>query len=96
MKMLTTLFNAILRTGIFPAQWKVAQIIVIPKPGKTTEEITSYRPISLLPIMSKLFEKILLHKLKPILSYRTEIDPGPSVRLQTGTRHKRTSSQSCK
>jgi hypothetical protein len=34
MKMLTILFNAILRTGIFPDQWKVAQIILIPKPGK--------------------------------------------------------------
>jgi hypothetical protein len=34
MKMLTILFEAILRTGIFPDQWKVAQIILIPKPGK--------------------------------------------------------------
>jgi hypothetical protein len=67
MKMLTTLFNSILRTGIFPDQRKVAQIILIPKPGKNHEEITSYRPISLLAIMSKLFEKILLQKLKPIL-----------------------------
>jgi hypothetical protein len=31
MKMLTILFNAILKTGIFPDQWKVAQIILISK-----------------------------------------------------------------
>jgi hypothetical protein len=67
MKKLTILFNAILRTGIFPDQWKVAQIILIPKPGKNLEDITSYQPISLLPITSKLFKKILLQKLKPIL-----------------------------
>jgi hypothetical protein len=31
---LTQLFNAILLRGYFPSQWKVAQIILIPKPGK--------------------------------------------------------------
>jgi hypothetical protein len=36
MKMFTILFNAVLRTSIFPDQWKVAQKIVIPKPGKRT------------------------------------------------------------
>jgi hypothetical protein len=96
MKMLNILFNAFLRTGIFPDQWKVAQIILIPKSGeKKTEGITSYRPISLLPIMSKLFEKNIAPKIKTN-TYRTEIDPGPSIRLQTGTRHNRTSSQNCK
>ena len=58
-RFLTYLFNAILRTGYFPIQWKVSQIILIPKPGKPPEEVTSYRPISLLPIISKLFEKLL-------------------------------------
>jgi len=40
---------------------------MIPKPGKPVNEVTSYRPISLLPILSKLFEKLLLKRLKPIL-----------------------------
>lgn len=66
-RFLTYLFNAILRTGYFPIQWKVSQVILIPKLGKPPEEVTSYRPISLLPIMSKLFEKLLLKRLKPIL-----------------------------
>jgi hypothetical protein len=30
----TQLFNAILRTGFFSAQWKVTQIVMIPKPSK--------------------------------------------------------------
>jgi len=66
-RLLTYIFNAILRTGYFPIQWKISQVILIPKPGKPQEEVASYRPISLLPCMSKLFEKMLLKRLKPIL-----------------------------
>jgi hypothetical protein len=52
--------------GYFPAQWKVAQIILILKPGKPPNELTSCRPISLLLIVSKVFEKILLKRLLPM------------------------------
>jgi hypothetical protein len=37
------------------------------KPGKPPNELTSYRPISLLPIVSKVFEKLLLKRLLPIV-----------------------------
>lgn len=47
-RLLTIIYNAVLRLNYFPAQWKVAQIILYPKPGKASEEITSYRSISLL------------------------------------------------
>jgi hypothetical protein len=53
-KYLTQLFNAVLLKGNFPAQWKVAQIILILKPGKPPNELTSYWPIRLLPIVSYL------------------------------------------
>jgi hypothetical protein len=62
-KYLTQLFNAVLLKGYCPAQWKVAQIIFILKPGKPPNELTSYRPISLLPIVSEDFEKLLLKRL---------------------------------
>jgi hypothetical protein len=58
-KYLTRLFNAVLLKGYFPAQWKVAEFILILKPGKPPNELKSYRPISLLPIVSKVFEKLL-------------------------------------
>jgi len=67
-KYLTQLFNAALRISFFPLQWKVAKIIMIPKPGKSTEEVTSYRPISLLPVVSKVLEKLLHKRLLPIIN----------------------------
>jgi len=39
---------------------------MIPKPGKPPHEAALYRPTSLLPVMSKLFEKLLLKRLEPI------------------------------
>jgi hypothetical protein len=42
---------------------EVAQIILILKPGKPPNELTSYRPTSLLPIISKVFEKLLRKRL---------------------------------
>jgi hypothetical protein len=64
-KYLTQLFNAVLLKGYFPAQWKVAQIILILKPGKPPNELTFYWPIGLLPIVSTVFEKLLLQRLLP-------------------------------
>lgn len=71
--MLTTnIFNAILRTGFYPGQWKIAQIILIPKPGKNPNYPRSYRPISLLPVFFKVFEStdpyktiLVPHNIKP-------------------------------
>jgi hypothetical protein len=37
------------------------------KPGEPPNELTSYRPISLLPIISKVFEKLLLKRLLSIV-----------------------------
>jgi hypothetical protein len=42
---LTTICNGIIKTGYFPAQWKVVQIIMISKPDKSLEEARSYIPI---------------------------------------------------
>jgi hypothetical protein len=54
--------------GYFLAQWKDTQIIIlILKPRKPPNELTSYRPISLLPIVYKVFEKLLLKRLLPMV-----------------------------
>jgi hypothetical protein len=53
--------------------WKFAQILMIPKLGKPANEVNSYRPISLLLVTSKLFEKILLKRFRNDLDLLTVI-----------------------
>ena len=54
------IFNAILLTHHFPSLWKHARVTSILKPGKDPALPSSYRPISLLDSIGKLFEKIIL------------------------------------
>ena len=51
----------------FYIQWKVFQIVTTLKPGKPAEDVKSYRPISLLPVLSKVFEKLLITRIQPTL-----------------------------
>ena len=44
----------------FPPVWKHTQVISILRPGKKPALPSSYHPISLLDMIGKLFEKILL------------------------------------
>ncbi|GFT29518.1 hypothetical protein TNCV_2020801 [Trichonephila clavipes] len=43
-----------------PDSWKHASVIPILKPGKPRRAADSYRPISLLPVLSKLAERLIL------------------------------------
>jgi len=75
-KNITQLCNAVLRQGFFLSQWKMAQIIMIQKPGKPTVLTVlteSSRPMSLLPILSKLFEKFL-SRISIIMSHGLILD----------------------
>lgn len=65
--LLTHIYNSILRLSYFPALWKFSIIIMIPKPGKPPDSPESYRPISLLPLFSKMFERIILKRILPII-----------------------------
>ncbi|KAL4132544.1 hypothetical protein QTP88_009673 [Uroleucon formosanum] len=61
--LLTYIYNSMLRLSYFPLLWKYSSVILILKPKKPPDCPSSYRPISLLPILSKVFEKMLLKKL---------------------------------
>ena len=61
-KPLSIIFNNALNCGVFPASWKKANIIPIHKKGDKMD-IKNYRPISLLPICGKLFEKVIYNSL---------------------------------
>ena len=62
------MFNIILRLEYWPKPLKNARIIMIPKPGENPVDISSFRPISLLPTISKLPEKLILKKINKDLS----------------------------
>ena len=57
------IFNAINRVEYWPVPLKHAKMIMIPKPGKNPTDVTSYRLISLKPVISKILEKILLKRI---------------------------------
>ena len=57
------LFTASLRLGHVPAFWKVATVVTVPKPGRDPLSPKGYRPISLLPTLSKLLERIITDRL---------------------------------
>ena len=59
---LKIIFDNILETGIFPDQWKEANVTPVHKKNDK-QIITNYRPISLLPILAKVFEKIVFKNL---------------------------------
>ena len=59
---LTLIFKFSLRNGIFPATWKMANIIPVHK-KEEKHIVKNYRPISLLPIFAKIFERLLFNSL---------------------------------
>jgi hypothetical protein len=63
----TTLINASIRLKHVPASRKLLDVIMLPKPGKNHTDVETYRPIALLPIKSKLFEKLILKRHKLIV-----------------------------
>lgn len=62
----TYITNAILKLGHFPDHWKIACVVPIHKAGKDPSLPTSYRPISLLPCLAKLVEKVILQRIDEV------------------------------
>lgn len=65
---LTNILNKCMDIQYFPSNWKCAKVVPIQKPGKDPTSPSSYRPISLLSSMSKIFEKLILDRLLEHLS----------------------------
>jgi ribonuclease HI len=63
-QVLPHLFTACLKYGTHPPEWKTANCVVIPKPGKKSySNPKSYRPISLQSCFGKLLETIVAKRL---------------------------------
>ena len=56
------IFKQSVKTGKFPDKWKIATVVPIFK-GGNKEDVSNYRPVSLLPVTGKIFEKILHYQI---------------------------------
>lgn len=59
---LTHLINICLESETFPSEWKHAIVLPLPK-TKQPQSFKDLRPISLLPVMSKVLEKVIHHQI---------------------------------
>lgn len=60
------LFRTSLDTGVFPNKWKTAYITPIYKDGEN-DDISHYRPISLLSVCAKVFESLIQKRILPLI-----------------------------
>ena len=68
----TGIINASLSSGVFPCQFKQAVVApLLKKPGLDPNCLKNFRPVSNLPFMSKILEKVVL---KQLLSHLSEND----------------------
>ena len=61
-KPLTHICNLSFKTGVFPQQMKIANVVPIDKSGDE-KMFSNYRPVSVLPVFSKLIERLMYNRL---------------------------------
>ena len=79
-KHLEIIFKQCIETGVFPSEWKKANIVLIHKKGDK-QTLENYCPVSLLPICRKILERLifnemfnfflkinLFHRISPVLN----------------------------
>ena len=82
---LSIIFNKSLSTGIFPDNWKSAIVVPMHKKGDIYN-LNNYRPISLLPVISKVFERLVDSQLRTFIE---------SYDIPNETQHGYKKSRSC-
>ena len=73
-----------LESGIFPDKLKIAKVIPVHKKGDA-RDVSNYRPISLLPVFSKLLEKLMYNRLPEFIERNevlTEAQHGFRTKIQ--------------
>jgi len=64
---LSNIINCFLTSGVFPSALKTAKVTPIFKTGDKNY-VSNFKPISILPFLSKMFEKVSLNRLKLYLT----------------------------
>ena len=57
-KPLDLIFQSCIKQGKFPTEWKKANVVPVHKKGDK-QILKNYRPVSLLPICGKIFERLI-------------------------------------
>ena len=69
------LVNQTIRTSEYPAILKLSKIIPIPKPPKKITKINGWRPVNIVPALSKIIEKVLMRQMLAHLTDNNVISP---------------------
>ena len=85
---LAKVFNSCLKLGYFPDSWKKASVSMIAKPGKDSRLAKNHRPISLLPCIGKVYERIISKRLSGFMEQKNLFSP-----YQSGFRRGRKTSE---
>ena len=74
---LETIFRQALLTGAFPSEWKKGNIVAVHKKSDK-QNINNYRPVSLLPICGKIFERLIFNEMFKFFTSNNLISPNQS------------------
>ncbi|XP_061942880.1 uncharacterized protein LOC133667679 [Apis cerana] len=58
------LCNLLMLHRIYPAQWKINRTTLIPKPGKSAEEVENWRPITIGSLLGRIYSAMIDRKLR--------------------------------
>ena len=83
-KPLSIIFKNCLHTGTFPNNWKKSNVVPIHKKGDK-ERLQNYRPVSLLPACSKIFERIVFNPMLEFLEKNNLLCPHQSGFRSSGS-----------
>ena len=72
---LTHLFNNCMNNSLFPSELKIAKVLPLFKSGDRNT-VSNYRPISILPVFSKIFEKLIQSRLTSFLTKENILHEG--------------------
>ena len=78
---LTHVINLSISTSQFPAIWKVAKVVPLLKKGDALNP-KNYRPVALLPIFSKVLERVVFNQMVKYLDTNKLLNPN-----HHGSRH---------
>ena len=60
------MFQNSLKSSIYPSTWKKANVTPVHKKGDK-QCVSNYRPVSLLPVFGKIFEKLIFNEIYSFL-----------------------------